>query len=553
MSSQTQLRLILYEFSRKFQTKLSTQKLHSFVTKSRLARDPFFATQLVRLYAQNDDLASARKLFDVFPDRSVFLWNSVIRAYAKAHQFSTAFSLFSQMLSSDRRPDNFTYACLARGFSESFDTDGLRCIHGIAMVSGHGFDQICGSAIVKAYSKAGHISEASKLFLSIPDPDVALWNVMISGYECCGIWDKGINMFNLMQHRGNLPNCYTMVALATCLIDPSLLHIAWSVHGFCLKINLDTHSYVGCALVNMYSRCRCIASARSVYNSISGPDLVACSSLITGYSRCGNHKEALYLFNELRVSGKKPDCVLVAIVLGSCAELSDSVYGKEVHGYAIRLGLEFDIKVHSALIDMYSKCGVLDSAINLFEGIPEKNIVSFNSVILGLGLNGFASTVFEKFTEMLEMGLKPDEATFAALLCTCCHSGLLYKGQEIFERMKFEFGIEPKTEHYVYLVKLMGMAGKLEEAFEFVMSLRKPIDSGILGALLSCCEVHENTQLAEVVAEKILENGEERGRSVYKVMLSNVYARYGRWDEVERLRDGISESFGGKLPGISWF
>ncbi|XP_010474616.1 PREDICTED: putative pentatricopeptide repeat-containing protein At1g64310 [Camelina sativa] len=552
MASHTQLGLIIFEFSRKSQTKLSTQKLHSFVTKSKLARDPFFATQLVRFYALNDDLVSARKLFDVFPERSVFLWNSVIRAFAKAHQFSTAFSLFSQMLSSATRPDNFTYACLARGCSESFDTEGLRCIHGIAIVSGLGFDQICGSAIVKAYSKAGLTFEASKLFLSIPDPDVALWNAMISGYGCSGFWDKGVNLFNLMQHRGHVPNCYTMVALTTCLIDPSSLLIARSVHGFCLKINLDTHAYVGCALVNLYSRCRCIASACSVYNTISGPDLVACSSLITGYSRCGNHKEALYLFNEMRMSGKKPDCVLVAIVLGSCAELSDSVYGKEVHGYVIRLGLEFDIKVCSALIDMYSKCGVLDYAMNLFAGIPEKNIVSFNSVILGLGLHGFASSAFEKFTEMLEMGLKPDEVTFAALLSTCCHSGLLNEGQEIFERMKSEFGVEPQTEHYVYVVKLMGMAGKLEEAFEFVMSLRKPIDSGILGALLSYCEVHENTQLAEVVAENILENGEER-RSVYKVMLSNVYARYGRWDDVERLRDGITESSEGKLPGISWF
>ncbi|CAE6012441.1 unnamed protein product [Arabidopsis arenosa] len=114
-----------------------------------------------------------------------------------------------------------------------------------------------------------------------------------------------------------------MVALTTGLIDPSLLLIAW-----------------------------CIASACSVYNSICEPDLVAYSSLITGYSKCGNHKELLHLFAELRMSGKKPDCVLVAIVLGSCAELWNSVYGKEVHGYVIRLGLELDIKIRILLCGM---------------------------------------------------------------------------------------------------------------------------------------------------------------------------------------------------------
>ncbi|KAH0909532.1 hypothetical protein HID58_032853 [Brassica napus] len=553
MSSQSQLRLIINEFSKKSQTKLNTQKLHSFVTKSQLARDPYFATQLVRYYSLNDDLISARKLFDVFPERSVFLWNSVIRAYAKSHHLGPASSLFSQMLSSDTKPDSFTYACLARGCSESFDTEGLRCIHGNAIVSGLGFDRVCGSTLVKAYSKAGLTFEASKLFYSIPEPDVPLWNAMLSGYGSCGYWEEGISMFNIMLRQGNRPDCYTMVALMTGVIDPGLTLVARSVHGFCLKVGLDSHSYVGCALVSMYSRCKCIASACGVFSGISEPiDLVACSSLINGYSKCGYHKEALCLFNELRMSGKKPDSVLVAIVLGSCAELSNSLYGQEVHSYVIRQGLELDIKVSSALIDMYSKCGVLDSAMTLFAKVPEKSVVSFNSVILGLGLHGFASSAFEMFNEMLEMGLKPDEVTFSALLCTCCHSGLLREGQEMFMRMKREFGVEPRTEHHVYIVKLMGMAGKLEEAFEFVMSLRRPIDSGIWGALLSCCEVHEDAHLAEVVAEKIRENEEEERRSVYNVMLSNVYARYGKWDEVEMLRDGVSESFGGKLPGISW-
>ncbi|KAG2302800.1 hypothetical protein Bca52824_031451 [Brassica carinata] len=553
MSSHSQLRLIINEFSSKFQTKLNTQKLHSFVTKSHLARDPYFATQLVRYYTSNDDLISARKLFDVFPERSVFLWNSIIRAYAKSHRLGPASSLFSQMLSSDTKPDSFTYACLARGFSESFDTEGLRCIHGNAVVSGLGFDRVCGSTLVKAYSKAGFTFEASKLFFSIPEPDVPLWNAMISGYGSC---EEGIDMFNLMLRHGNRPDCYTMVALMTGVVDPGSTLVARSVHGFCLKVGLDSHSYVGSALVSMYSRCKCIASACGVFSSISEPtDLVACSSLVTCYSRCGYHKEALCLFNELRMSGKKPDSVLVAIVLGSCAELSDSLYGKEVHSYVIRQGMELDIKVSSALIDMYSKCGILDSAMTLFAEVAEKSVVSFNSVILGLGLHGFAPSAFEKFNEMLEMGLKPDEVTFSALLCTCCHSGLLHEAQEIFMRMKSDFGVEPRTEHHIYIVKLMGMVGKLEEAFEFVMSLRKPIDSGIWGALLSCCEVHEDAHLAGVVAAKIRDNEEEerRRRSVYNVMLSNVYARYGKWDEAEMLRDGISESFGGKLPGISWF
>lgn len=122
----------------------------------------------------------------------------------------------------------------------------------------------------------------------------------------------------------------------------------------------------------------------------------------------------------------------------------------------------------------------------------------------------------------------------------------------MFMRMKREFGVELRIEYYVYIVKLMGMVGKLEEVFEFVMSLRRLIDLGIWGVLLLCCEVYEDVYLVEVVVEKIRENEEEERRSVYNVMFFNVYVRYGKWDEVEMFRDGVLESFGGKLLGISW-
>ncbi|KAG2277546.1 hypothetical protein Bca52824_060101 [Brassica carinata] len=466
MSSHSQLRLIINEFSSKFQTKLNTRNC--------TASSPNPTSRVIPI--------SPRSSSDTIPQT---------------------------MTSSPHANCSTYFPREATWLLRSFDTEGLRCIHGNAVVSGLGFDRVCGSTLVKAYSKAGFTFEASKLFFSIPEPDVPLWNAMISGYGSC---EEGIDMFNLMLRHGNRPDCYTMVALMTGVVDPGSTLVARSVHGFCLKVGLDSHSYVGSALVSMYSRCKCIASACGVFSSISEPtDLVACSSLVTCYSRCGYHKEALCLFNELRMSGKKPDSVLVAIVLGSCAELSDSLYGKEVHSYVIRQGMELDIKVSSALIDMYSKCGILDSAMTLFAEVAEKAL--------------FLSTLSLSLLFFVHVAIL-----------------VFYEAQEIFMRMKSDFGVEPRTEHHIYIVKLMGMVGKLEEAFEFVMSLRKPIDSGIWGALLSCCEVHEDAHLAGV-----------RRRSVYNVMLSNVYARYGKWDEAEMLRDGISESFGGKLPGISWF
>lgn len=113
---------------------------------------------------------------------------------------------------------------------------------------------------------------------------------------------------------------------------------------------------------------------------------------------------------------------------------------------------------------MYSKCGFVGLGIRVFETTPKRNIVSFNSLISGLGLYGLASQAFKVFEEILEKGLVPDESTFSALLCACCHAGLVQDGQEIFRKMKDEFQIQARIEHYVYMVKLFGMSGKLKEA-----------------------------------------------------------------------------------------
>ncbi|RXI09555.1 hypothetical protein DVH24_008687 [Malus domestica] len=102
--------------------------------------------------------------------------------------------------------------------------------------------------------------------------------------------------------------------------------------------------------------------------------------------------------------------------------------------------------------------------------MPEKNIVSYNSLILGLGLHGLASEAFRMFDEILRNGLKPDESTFYALPSACCHAGLVEDGREVFKRMKDEFCIQARTEHYVHMVKLLGMEGRLEEAYYLILS-----------------------------------------------------------------------------------
>lgn len=454
------------------------------------------------------------------------------------------------MLTSETRPDNFTFACLSRAFSDRFDVAGLRVVHGGLIVSGLGLDSIASSALVTAYSKVGLVDDAGRVFAGMIEPDLVLWNSMISGYGSYGDWDKGMRLFATMRRVGKQPDGYTMVGLISGLTDPSLLGIARGIHGFCYKIGLDSNAHVGTVLVSMYSKCKCLTSAYRVFDDLSHPDLVTWSALITGFSRSGDNEKALRFFHRMNTGGRKADSVLIASALAATAQLAIVRPGIEIHGYAVRHYFDWEVIVSSALVDMYSKCGFMGLGIKVFKNMPQRNIVSYNSVIACFGLYGCASEAFEMFRGMLEEGLKPDETTFSALLCACCHAGLVKEGWAIFRRMEDEFGIIPKVEHYIHLVKLLGMEGELEEAYDLIITLPEPIDSGIWGALLSCCDVHKNSKLAEFVAQRIFDNKIEK--NTYKVMLSNLYACGGRWDEVKQMREDMVGKGNMKLPGVSW-
>ncbi|KAF3437498.1 hypothetical protein FNV43_RR20251 [Rhamnella rubrinervis] len=195
---------------------------------------------------------------------------------------------------------------------------------------------------------------------------------------------------------------------------------------------------------------------------------------------------------------------------------------KLAHGGVIVSGLGLDSICSSALVTAYSKLALVDEA----------------------------NKAFKKFDEILENGLIPEECTFSALLCTCCYDGLVRDGKSIFKRMTEEFGIQPRAEHYVHMVKLPGMGGELEEAYNLILSLPEPVDSGIWGALLSCCDACGNPEMAESVAERLIGNNPES--CSYRVILSNIYACYGRWDDATKLRNDQTYGKLRKMPWLSW-
>lgn len=236
-------------------------------------------------------------------------------------------------------------------------------------------------------------------------------------------------------------------------------------------------------------------------------------------------------------------------VLSACANLGSLSQGEWVRVYIDKHGVEIDGFLATALVDMYSKCGRIDKALEVFRGASKKDVSTWNSMITGLSVHGLGNDALEIFSEMVYEGFKPNGITFIAVLSACNHVGLLDQARKLFETMSSVYGVEPSIEHYGCMVDLLGRMGRFEEAEELVNKVPPDEASVLLESLLGACKRFGRTEQAESLANRLLElnPGETSGY----VQMSNLYASDGRWDEVTEVRRKMRAERVNKKPGCS--
>ncbi|GKE06002.1 pentatricopeptide repeat-containing protein, partial [Tanacetum coccineum] len=269
------------------------------------------------------------------------------------------------------------------------------------------------------------------------------------------------------------------------------------------------------------------------------------------YAQHGFFMEALELFREMQMEGDvTPNYVSLISVLPAISGLGALEIGKWVHFFAVRNGIKIDPMLGSALIDMYSKCGSIAEALQLFEYLSQKNVITWNSIITGLAIHGRANDALDHFTKMQESGISPNDVTYISVLTACSHAGLVDKGISIFDQMVQTDGLKPRIEHYGCMVDLLGRAGRLQEAENLLLKMPGEPDDVVLKALLGACKKHGNIEIGERVAKRLLEIDPQDGAPY--VALSNMYASLANWDGVTETRLKMKENDVKKDPGCSW-
>jgi len=261
-------------------------------------------------------------------------------------------------------------------------------------------------------------------------------------------------------------------------------------------------------------------------------------------------KEAIEMFREMQMGEVSPNYVTMISVLPAISRLGALELGKWVHLYVEKNGIEIDDVLGSALVDMYSKCGSVDKALQVFERLPKKNTITWSAIIGGLAMHGQANDAIDYFARMERAGVTPSDVTYIGVLSACSHAGLVDEGQSFFNHMVKEVSLEPRIEHYGCMVDLLGRAGHLEEAEKLVLNMPIKPDDVIWKALLGACKMHGNIEMGKRVAETLMDMAPHDSGSY--VALSNMYASSENWEAVAEVRLMMREMDIRKDPGCSW-
>ncbi|KAG0484972.1 hypothetical protein HPP92_009051 [Vanilla planifolia] len=303
------------------------------------------------------------------------------------------------------------------------------------------------------------------------------------------------------------------------------------------------------SLIGALSENYMLEDARAVFEKMPCHDVVSWTAIISAYVQAEHGSEALNLFIQMMAEGVTPCSPTIASLLTACGSLCDTKLGQQIHCLAVKLGLVYELFVGNCLIAMYFNCGATES-FSVFGEMVDCDIVTWNSMLVGCAQHGLGRKAIEMFSQMKAEGISPNHASFVPLLSACSHSGLVEEGRHYFHSMSKQYGLEPLNGHYASMVDLLGRAGHLDEAEALICNMPIQPDAVVWRALLGACRIHRNAETGRRAAERLFVM-EPRNCSNY-VLLSNLYACLGMWDEVEKVRRLMREVGVRKEPGCSW-
>ncbi|XP_006356335.1 pentatricopeptide repeat-containing protein At1g43980, mitochondrial [Solanum tuberosum] len=501
----------------------------------------------LKVLVQSGDVHCARQLFDEMPERDVVSWNSMISGYALYGLFENALGVFLEMQKYGIRPSGYTYSILVSHVEFAFHG---KEIHGNMLRNGVDLSNVVvGNSLIDMYGKLGIVDYATGVFLAMETVDVISWNSLIS--SCCksGYEDTALSYFSLMRACKYSPDEFTMSSVLIGCSNLRSLEKGKQILCLCVKMGFLCNAIVSSAAIDLFSNCNRIEYSARIFKDSNIWDTALCNSMISSYALNSLEENALQLFVLTLRKNIRPTEFTLSCIL-SCTTTFPVDLGIQAHSLVIKLGFVSDPVVSTSLVDMYCKYGLIDSATNIFNDLLTRDLISWNTMIFGLAINGESTKSLSLYYELLELGGQPDRITLTALLLACSYGGFVDEGISIFSSMEEEYGITPGIEHYTCVVGMMTRAGKLKEAGDILQNMPHEPNSEMWESILLACDIYGDLKATEKVAGKIMELAPES--SLPYLVLAQVYESRGRWESLVRVRKEMKERIENKVASYSW-
>ncbi|XP_061991789.1 pentatricopeptide repeat-containing protein At5g13270, chloroplastic [Rosa rugosa] len=511
----------------------------------------FLENDALQMYCDCGSLRDAQKVFDEMLHRDLVSWVIIISAYVDKGVLNKAVALFLDMLESGVRPNSsIFFTSLLKSLNEFSHLEFGKQMHSYVIRTGNASGSV-ETAIANMYVKCGWLDGAKLVFDKMGDKkSVVAWTGLMVGYTEDEKLGEVLELFaEMVRGSVEVDDFVFSIVLKACA-GLEYLNAGRHIHGYSVKLGLDSEVSVGTPLVDFYVKCGEFDSARRAFKRINEPNDVSWSAIISGYCQNGEFEESLEIFQSLIGKGVTLNPFIYTSIFQACSAIADINLGAQVHADAIKRGFVAFLYGASAMITMYSKCGRLDYAYQAFESIDKPDTVAWTAIICGYAYHGNASEALRLFSRMQNSGIKPNSVTFVAVLTACSHSGLVTEAKQYLDSMSSVYNVEPTIDHYDCMIDVYARAGLLQEALELIKTMPFEPDAMSWKSLLGGCWINQNLELGKFAAENLLQMDPEDTASY--IIMFNLYASSGKWEEAARFRKMMAEKKLRKEIGCSW-
>ncbi|KAG0473569.1 hypothetical protein HPP92_015426 [Vanilla planifolia] len=406
-------------FSSKTKNPFLGSQIHAQILMLGFSNCIFICNSVMWMYTRCQILDDALKLFYEMPERNLVSWTSMISGCIHNDEIEIGLLMYLEMIRSGFHPNEFT---LAAALNACASLEAIRLggsLHLVAFKLCMESNSFVGSSLMCMYANCGNIKAVEQVFESLVHRDLACWNAMAESYASNGYDHDAMRIVCLMHTKGIVADQYTFVSALKACTSIGKVNFGRQIHSFIFYNDRESNIGVMNSLMDMYFRNGMTETAKKVFNRIHGKDVISWNVLISGTAQEEDEEEIVALFSSLLNSSLKPNQVTFSVILRFCGLRENLTLGLQFFCFAYQFGFFHYSLVVNALINMFSRCGLMDTAHFLFNCNVNKSTVAYNEMILGYSINGFFIEALQLFSHLIKSGFRPDEFAYTTALSAC--------------------------------------------------------------------------------------------------------------------------------------